>query len=74
MAMCAVLLVAIAALAQTSSAPANFDKPLWDPPIVEWSTQLPQATFPDPIISSLEVTNIRIVLDETRHWPMCKQS
>jgi hypothetical protein len=61
----AVLLVAFAGLAQANSASANPDEPLWEPPIVDWSTQLPQPSMPDPIISSFEVANIHIVLDET---------
>jgi hypothetical protein len=64
MQVCAVL-IALAALAHTSNAPAKPDEPLWEPLIVDWSAQLPQPTIPNPIISSFEVANIHIVLDET---------
>jgi hypothetical protein len=62
---CAVVLFAGAVFAQTTSDSAKPVELLWEPPIVDWSTQSPQPTIPKPIISSLKVASLRVVLDET---------
>lgn len=65
MQICAVLLFAGAALGQTTSDSTKPAEPLWEPPVVDWSTQSPQPTIPKPIISSLKIADTRVVLDET---------
>jgi hypothetical protein len=57
-------LLAASCLAQHANS-ASAEGPAWEPPNIEWPEELPRATIPNPMITSLSVASTRIILEKT---------